>query len=481
MAAAAALPFLSTTEFALAAPDQNPQPKPAGPMMQASLRITLERIGSIGPYFMGLSYEKNALWEPLFAAENRDLTGLFRRLGRGVLRIGGNSVERNAWKADGAGQTQGQIAPPDVDRLARFLKATGWECLYGVNLEGFAHGATSPDLAADEAAYVAKQLGESLLGIEIGNECDIYGHPHNAYAGDWSLDNFITLWYMFRNAIQSKTPDIAITGPASASNCEKSTIPFGKAVTKKQITELTQHYYRGNGQLPSSTAEFMITADTKLEKELEELHAAAKEIGVPFRMAECNSYYHGGANGVSNSYASSLWVIDFLFDCALGGASGINMHGGGNGGGYTPIADLKGQVIEARPEYYGLLFFSMAGRGELHRTDLAAGGLNATAYAVKAAPGGLKLVVVNKDPKRNLELTARLPQRARSADLLELTQLSSGALGPELLAHSGVRIQGATVERDGTLKPRAAYTLHTRGSQLHCFVPALSAALIRVT
>ena len=64
---------------------------------------------------------------------------------------------------------------------------------------------------------------------------------------------------------------------------------------------------------------------------------------------------------MSNSYASSLWVIDFLFNAALGGATGVNMHGGGNSPGYTPIADDSGAVIEARPEYYGLLLFTLAG------------------------------------------------------------------------------------------------------------------------
>lgn len=482
LAAAAAWPALAPVETALALPagSGGPQPKPSGPMTKATLNVTSERAGAIDPRFAGFSYEKNTLWEPLFTAANTDLIGLFRRLGEGVLRIGGNSIERNVWTPNGAGQTRGEIAPDDVDRLAGFVKATGWKCLYGVNLEGIAHGTTSPELAADEVAYAAKQLGSSLLGIEIGNECDIYGHPQNAFAGNWSLDKFVSLWEQFRRAILAKTPGVPITGPASASNYEKWTIPFGKEVTSKQITLLTQHYYRGNGRLPTSTAEFLITPDPRLEKELAALHAASREIGVPYLMAECNSYYHGGANGVSNSYASSLWVIDFLFDCALGGASGINLHGGGNGSGYTPIADSDGRVVEARPEYYGLLLFTMAGQGELHKTDLSTGGVNATAYAVKPASGGLNLVVVNKDLTQNLQLTANLPQKARSAELFTLTQLSPGAQAPDLLAHSGVTIQGAAVRPDGAFSPAPAYTLKTRGSRLECFVPALSAALIRV-
>ncbi len=480
VAASSVLPRFERVAFAQPAKGGHPQPRPAGPVTHASLTVTDASAGSIDPYFPGLSYEKNTLWEPLFTPANADLIGLFRRLGRGVLRVGGNSVERNTWTPRGAGQTRGQIAPSDVNALAAFVKATGWKCLYGVNLEGIARGTTTPELAAEEVAYTSRQLGASLLGIEIGNECDLYGHPQNAFAGHWSLNQFIALWERFRRAILAKTPGVPITGPASASNYEKWTIPFGETVTSKQITLLTQHYYRGNGQLPASTAQFLITPDPRLVRELAALKAASAKIGVPYRMAECNSYYHGGANGVSDSYASSLWMIDFLFDCVLGGASGINLHGGGNGGGYTPIADQHGRVVEARPEYYGLLLFTMAGQGELYTANLAAGGLNATAYAVKLAAGGLNLVIVNKDLGQNLELTAQLPQRARSASLLELTQLSVGAKAPELLTHSGVTIQGSPIRRDGGFSPSPAYDLSAHGSRLKCYVPALSAALIRV-
>ena len=91
---------------------------------------------------------------------------------------------------------------------------------------------------------------------------------------------------------------------------------------------LTQHYYRANGQLPTSTPEYLITPDPTLIANLAILDAGARSIDVPYRMSECNSFYNGGSSGVSDSYASSLWVIDYLFNCAQGGALGVNFHGG---------------------------------------------------------------------------------------------------------------------------------------------------------
>jgi len=460
----------------------NPQPIPSGPLTLASLSVSSTTAGVIGSAFAGLSYEKNSLYMPRFTASNTNLIALFKRLGTSVLRIGGNSVDENVWTPNGAGQTAGQIAPSDVASFAAFVKATGWQCLYGVNLGGAATGATTPALAAEEVAYAAQQLGSSLLGIEIGNECDNYGYSGSYYAGNWSLAQFETLWGQFRTAILATTPGVAITGPASADPAHITTwtIPFGEAVTKSEITLLTQHYYRANGELPSSTAQYLITPDTTLTADLPKLQTGAQTIGIPYRISECNSYYNGGSDGVSDSYASSLWVIDFLFNCAQYSSSGVNLHGGGYGAGYTPIADNKGVIVDVRPEYYGILLFTLAGAGSLLTTQLSAGSLNATAYAVKSASGGLNLVIVNKDLTQNLQLTAQLPQSATWATLLSMNQLSSGATAPNLSATSGVTIQGATVNMDGSFAPASAYTLNPSGSQLECYVPALSAVLIQI-
>jgi len=451
-------------------------------MTSASLTVTTTATGSIGPAFAGLSYEKSQLYGPLFSASNSALIGMFKRLGPSVLRVGGNSVDYTYWNPSGAGQTAGQIAPSVV-------KATGWQCLYGVNLGGagpnpYTNGSvvakTTPALAADEAAYAANAFGSALLGIEIGNEPDLYGKTYFSGAA-WNVSVFETLWSQFRAAIISRTPGIAITGPADASNSASWTVPFGQAVTKSDITLLTQHYYRANGQSPSSTVDFLITADSNLLNILATLRTGAQGIGVPFRMAECNSFYNGGAPNVSDSYASALWAIDYLFDCAQASAAGVNFHGGGSGTGYTPIANSGSVVIEARPEFYAMLLFTLAGQGTLYSTQLLAGSLNATAYAVKNSSGGLNIVVLNKDSTQNLQLSIQLPQSATSATLMQMTQLTQGASGPNLSASSGVTIQGATVGNDGSFSPSAAYVMTPSGTQLNCYVPMLSAVLIQVS
>jgi len=460
----------------------NPQPTPPGPITSATIVVTANPagVGALNSTFVGLSYEKSSLYEPLFTGSNANLIALFELLGTGILRIGGNSVDRNIWNSTGAGQTPGQIAPPDIDALAAFVTAAQWQVIYGINLGGSATGAQTPALAAAEVAYVSQKLGPALLGIEIGNECDLYGNTGSYYAGNWSLSQFENLWTQYRTAILATTPGVLITGPASASNESSWTVPFGQTVAKNEISLLTQHYYRGDGQSPSSTDALLITPDPTLITDLKTLQAGAMGIGVPFRISECNSFYNGGADGVSDSYASSLWVIDFMFNCLQTGAAGINFHGGGNGTGYTPIADSNGVVVAARPEFYGITFFTLTGGGLLYNTAVAAGSLNVTAYALKGTTS-LSLLIVNKDPTLNLNTAITLPQAFTTGTLIEMTQLSPGATTPSLSATSGVTIQGATINPDGSFTPGAAYTLGPSGNTVDCWVPALSAVLLQLS
>ncbi len=452
-------------------PATNPLPTPSGPTVQGSLTVTANSIGTIPARFVGLSYEKFTMTYHYFHASNHNLIALFRRLGSGVLRLGGGSMDRVLWAAEGKGGIHSQVAPSNISALAGFLQATGWQCLYGINL-----ATSTPALAAEEAAYVVSALGPALLGIEIGNESDEYGVPGNFFAGNWTFADFLSRWISFRSAILEAVPDVPITGPATGGGNHISswTLPFGQSVAGDGITLLTQHYYRGSGADPASTAAWLISPDTQLTAELSTLNTGARELGIPYRVSECNSFSHGGAPGVSDSYASSLWIIDFLFDTALGGATGVNLHGGGNAPGYTAIADDSGGVIETRPEYYGLYLFAMAGAGTLLETRLSAGDADATAYALRTAGSGLNIIVVNKDPAQNLTITVETLQSIQTATVQIMT-------APGLAATSGITIQGATINKDGSFAPANPDTLTPAGTQTTCFIPALSAALISIT
>ena len=447
-------------------PPQLPtQPVPSGPLTPAGVTVSATQSGNMPQRFVGLSYEKSKLSQPLFTGGNANLVSLFKRLGNGVLRIGGNSVDETNWTPNGAGQTSGQTAPSDVNALAAFVSAASWPVLYGVNL-----AQSTPAVAAAEVAYAAKALGSNLLGIEIGNEPDLYAGHY--FPSSWTYADYYTLWQSFASAILAQTPGVPLTGPVTAYNTTWFS-SFAQA-EGKNAELLSMHYYRANGQSPSSTIQLLVSyPDTNLQKLLLSLNSAAQAAGVPFRIAETNSFYNGGAPNVSDSYASALWVIDHLFTIAQGGGVGVNLHGGGAGDGYTPIADSNGAVVEARPEYYGVLLSALAGQGPLLATTISAGTLNTSAYTVQNSTSKLSLIIVNKDDTQNLQFTVTCPSAVESATL----QLLSG---PSLSATSGVTIQGSAVNPDGSFSPSSPYGLPVSSGTFTGYVPAASAALISI-
>jgi hypothetical protein len=84
--------------------------------------------------------------------------------------------------------------------------------------------------------------------------------------------------------------------------------------------------------------------------------AMAEAKGVPFVVGESNSVSCGGGTGVSNTFASSLWVPHFLAELSKGGVGRVNIHGGPLEI-YAPIRFKEGTLL-VEPLYYGMLAFA---------------------------------------------------------------------------------------------------------------------------
>ncbi len=142
----------------------------------APLRIQTTAAGvAVSADFIGLSYENMQLEAPsFFSPKNTGLIEQFRSISpRGVLRLGGNTSEFSWWKAE-RGQASPQrklilkngdrpqdtlyaIAPDTILALDGFLRATGWSCIYGLNL-----GFGTPEIDIPEAKFVYDTLGPRL-------------------------------------------------------------------------------------------------------------------------------------------------------------------------------------------------------------------------------------------------------------------------------------------------------------------------------
>jgi hypothetical protein len=411
------------------------------PTVTTDVTIGATKGRTIDSTFLGFSYEKSALSESLFSADNTALINLFKLLGPGILRIGANRVNETTWSPTGPGLMPRVAAPPDVVRLAGFLRGAGWKVIYGLN------GTTSdPALSANEAAFAAAVLGDRLYGFEIGNEPDLY-RANGLRPKSYTLANFLADWKLYRAAIDQTVPHAVITGPAAFDHGVYATA-FA-AVEGAKISLLTQHYYRGDGHAPSSTIERLLSPDHDLEGLLAALKKAVSghRIRMGYRLAEANSYYNGGAPGVSNTFASALWALEFCFKLAQNGATGVNFHGGGNYPGYTPIADDgDGKVLGVRPEFYGILLFSKMAHGSLLDTKTIGNTAGLLVYAVEQTDGSLNVLLANNSRTEIVRVKLALPADRAAALALTLT-------APSLDSTSGVTLGGAEISPDGKWAP----------------------------
>ena len=453
--------------------------------LQVSLAIDPSTsLAKVPADFMGLSYESGQLAYPdFFSPQNTALIEVFRTLSpAGVLRLGGNLSEFTVWsesepatppEAGGlVGPDPGHreprtftITPLSIRNLQGFLNATGWRCIYGLNL-----GGGTPEQALAEGSFVAKTLGPQLMCVQFGNEPDLFKHRDQGNK-PWTYNEFLARWKMFRAAFHEKLPEVAVAGPDTASN-QKWVKQFTEDVPK-EIVLVTSHYYpEGPPADPRMNIDLLLHPGERFDYSCREALDSAKAAGLPFRMAEGNSCYNAGKPGVSDTFASALWAGDFCLQMASMGCVGVNLHGGANGF-YSPIVGSIGSGFEVRPEFYGLMLAQQFAGRTLHRTTLEAQGANLTAYAA-GGDGAQGLVAVFNKDARNVEVT--LTEASGGFKWATVERLEAPAIDSKL----GVTFEGAAVGSDGQFHARAGERLRSHSGKLSVRVPAYSAALIRL-
>ncbi len=240
---------------------------------------------------------------------------------------------------------------------------------------------------------------------------------------------------------------------------------------------LTHHYYRQCAG-PTSTLDKLLYPDPKLNAELKRLEAAAKASHVPYRICETNSFCGGGQPGVSDTFGAALWMLDYLFTLAWANAAGVNIETGVNQLGfissYSPIAKNERGDYSAKPDYYGMLAFAQAARGQKLTMRYEAAGVNLSAYAVLGDRGGTTVTLINKDPSRSVEANISLDENFREAHALRLQ-------APSLQSKTGTTLGGAPVTDDGLWSQGRPEPLPHNRMTCKITVPAASAVLVALS
>ena len=430
--------------------------------------------GACPPDFIGFGYETSAVAQTnYFRGDNRTLIQLYRQLGsNGLIRIGGNISDHTRYEPDGSSAVNTERAVTVINRrnledLAAFARATGWKVMWGLNL-----GTGSKEASAREAAAVARILGDRLHSFEIGNEVDLHGRYELKYH---DFNSYYSNYLAYRASILAVLPSADFSGPDVAVN-----FPWLRAFAQeegKKVKLLTHHYYRAGAASPAATMENLLKTDERWQDRLSQLQTVSGLNGVPFRINEINSFSGGGKVGVSDTFASALWCLEFMCQAAVFGCEGVNMETDINQLGwishYSPIVHNEDGTCEARPEYYGMLAFALAGKGNRLGTTLVKDGeINLSAYATREDEK-IWLIVVNKDFACDAELTLPLPQGYGGPEAFRLE-------APSMDSTDGSTLAGAKISPDGQWIPGPPGKVLTEGRSARFSVPHASALLLRL-
>ena len=447
--------------------------------------------GSFAAGAVGLSVEADELVTQDLSPDHRALVSLMRSLGPGVLRLGGNSVDYSWWSRRGEQAptwATSVITESDLENLSRLMSATGWRAVLGVDLAHF-----DPARAASEAAVAEHILGHRLLGIEVGNEPNDYGHRANKLrASSYSVGDYMKELAAYTTQIRAVVPDVSFYGPDVYA--PEWIIPIASDPAAPFVAT-TLHYYPTSYSVakgacrgtPVPTALELLSPQIR-ERESTTLKAlvSADELNHrETRISETNttgSCDTSGGPETSPVFASALWSLDWILRAASAHVAALNFHGYFGRclpGAFSPIcapsysAEEHGHVI-ARPEFYGMLAARQLEGGEFVPVDIEGQGSEGsfTAYATKHPGGEITLAIDNFVPSGELHLLVRVPgyRKARGA------RLTAASLG----STSYVTFAGASFSATGTMR-RASTRIPRAGSAFKVSLHAASAIIVTLS
>jgi hypothetical protein len=455
--------------------------------------------------FLGLSLEYTTL--PAFAAaptgDPTKLNPLFLRLVQSlnpgqqpVLRIGGDSSDWVYWPAPGVKRPRGiryTLTPAWMQTTQALQKALHPRFIFGLNLE-----ANDPRLMAAEATAMSSSIGASSIdAFEIGNEPEVYGaigwyrnargKMVRARRRGYHYPDYVREFSRFSQVVP---PTTALAGPASGGPKWWAQTPnFLRSEPRARL--ITLHLYplhrcyvpNQSPAKPSIPHLLALSSSTGLAAEIAPYAPDAHRSGARLRIDELNSVACGGLPGVSDRFASALWMLSTLLELAKTGVDGVNVHTSTETH-YRPFSfrytDSGTWTAEVAPEYYGMLAFAQTvppGSRLLNVTGL--GDQSLGAWGIRAPDGSTRVVVVNDSQTKGKTLALRLPGAAGTARFADMTRLSASSAD----AAGGVTLGGqqfAPATRTADLIGRRHTTRLTRTPNGFFIIrlPAASAAIV---
>ena len=426
--------------------------------------------------FLGLSFETSATLpdakghHPYFDPANQPLIQLFNTIGVKSLRIGGNTSDRPSVPIP---------ATTDIDQVFAFAQRANVHVIYTLRLRD-----STPPQVQLTASHIMEHYPDLVDCLVVGNEPNVYEHTYPKYAEDLKA---------FYPAVLSVAPRTKFCGPSTTPGSGTWVNSYIKDFHQiPQLYQVVQHSYPGGNSRkvtdPAAARANMLSAS--FEHDYQHLYdtfvPTALSSGVQYRIEETNSYYNGGAKDVSNTFASSLWALSYMYWWLAHDAQGINFHTGDQvaaGETQTPcwyaIFWNAPHGLEIHPIAYALAAFHIAGHGKLIPIDLSSKSDSLEAYATVADDGTIYLTAINKSfgsTGKQESLNIALPQGYAKVETMTLQAPKS-----DVAATIGIQLGGASIQPDGLWSGRWSKASLKHHNNVQLTLPPATALIVRMT
>lgn len=406
----------------------------------ALVTLTADKGVAVDPNFIGLSIDLSQVCD-IISQDEQDphyYEQLYMNLGSSIIHIGGHSADFGVWSPGGSmycSSDYSVVTESMVDAFFAFAARIHWQIVWTLNMIG-----KNMTAAANEAAYVASVGGSRLVAFSVGNEPDIYA-KHGFRPANWGYQQYRAEWEAYTQAVLHQVPGAKFIG--SDACCETSFFYNFTTDEGSKILAASHHLYT-NIALTGSQAQSIpfILSQAVSEKQADYIQkwvSAARQVGVPLEITESNTFSNGGQLGVSNTYASALWAVDYLGEAAFLGAKKAEMQNALHAS-YNIIDDNG----DPTPLYYGLLFFHQlihSASPSIESVGMQTT-LNMTAYKITDADGTIHLLLINKEASQKADVKFQLNTPSQKAQVLRLAAPSLDATQGQTLGGHGISDKG---------------------------------------
>jgi heparanase 1 len=400
---------------------------------------------------------------PPFDFSRSRLLNLVKPLGPAYLRVGGTDADRTFYALD----VPPPATPPanyewlltraEWDALTAFARSNDFQLLFTINAGAgprVNHGPWLPDNARALVSYATGQH-DPVAAWELGNEVNAYPILLNFVLtpADYARDLATA-----RTLLSSLAPGTKLAAPASAywpiigeiNNLLPALLPLAR----DDLDLVTWHFYpQESMRCPISLRGAAPT--TLLDPDnLDEIDRWADAVDgargkIPAWLDETGNAQCGGAPGVSDTFASSLWWLDELGKMARRGTP-VVVRQSLSGADYGLLSE---PALEPRPDYFAsLLWRRLMGPRALavtfKRRLLRAYAHCTATGAPQARAGAVTMLFINLDAQ-----PVSVALDGTRSDASELYLVSATSLTAPQASLNGVPL---TVDGDGKAGPLAA-------------------------